>query len=128
MDPAVWALVLGFAAFLLYSIFTRRNQHRFVNKKSVDERDALAQQLIEEESRRKVGFGVYFALEGGGKGSVSRCPQDPDGPPIHSTRLTAPSRSYSVSSAETAQGKAQERGVSRETDLFGPGRATRPGL
>jgi hypothetical protein len=72
MDPAVWALLLGAAAFLLYSLYTRRNQqqHRFVNTKSVDERDALAQQLIEEESRRKVGTKRVVTLNG----SVSHCP------------------------------------------------------
>lgn len=55
MDPAIYALLLGILGLVVYQIVTRRKDQRFKNTKSVEERDALAQQLIEEELRRKVG-------------------------------------------------------------------------
>lgn len=58
MDPFVWALILGAVGIVLFTAFnkSRESRNRFVNKKSTSERDAIAQALIEEESRRKVGL------------------------------------------------------------------------
>ena len=56
---AILAIVVG---AILYGIVTRtRRDKGFVNKKSESERDALAQQLIDDELRRRVSVSLAWS-------------------------------------------------------------------